>query len=66
MHSFAEFMRRPGLTFGGVRSYRYSPYYDRYVDELIAAKRWNEAAPGALFRMFTVPRFGAFITSPIL
>ncbi len=67
VHSFDEFMRRPGLTFGGVRSYRYSPFYDRYVDELIAARRLNEAAdPGALFRMFTVPRFDAFITSPIL
>ncbi|KQW42778.1 MULTISPECIES: ABC transporter substrate-binding protein [unclassified Roseateles] len=67
VHSFEQFIRRPDLTFGGVRSYRYSPYYDRHVDELIAARRLKEATdPGALFRMFTVPRFDAFITSPIL
>jgi len=67
VRSFDQFMKHPKLTFGGVRSYRYSPYYDRYVDELLAARRFNEAAdPGALFRMFTVPRFDAFITSPIL
>lgn len=67
VHSFEAFIRQPGLTFGGVRSYRYSPYYDRYVDTLIASRRWHEAVdPGALYRMFTVPRFDAFITNPIL
>ena len=67
MHSFAQFVADPNLTLGGVRSYRYSPYYDPYVDQLIAKRRHVESAdPGALYRMFAVPRFDAFITNPIL
>lgn len=67
MHSMEAFMADPGLSFGGVRSFRYSPYYDGFLDQLIAAKRHSEAAdPGALFRMFEVRRFDAFITSPLL
>lgn len=67
MHSFAEFLADPKLSIGGVRSYRYSPYYDPFVDKLIAQKRHVEGPdPGAVYRMFGVPRFDAFITSPIL
>ncbi len=67
MHSFDQFMADSKLTLGGVRSYRYSPHYDPYVDQLIARRRHIESAdPGALYRMFAVPRFDAFITNPIL
>jgi polar amino acid transport system substrate-binding protein len=65
--NFDQFMADPKLTLGGVRSYRYSPHYDRYVDQLLAQNRHVESAdPGALYRMFSVPRFDAFITNPIL
>lgn len=65
--SFDQFMADPKLTLGGVRSYRYSPYYDKYVDQLIAANRHNNIAdPGGLYRMFDEQRFDAFITNPIL
>lgn len=67
MRSFDQFLADPKLTLGGVRSYRYSPYYDHYVDQLIAAKRHNNIAdPGGLYRMFDMQRFDAFITNPIL
>ncbi|OYT92917.1 MAG: hypothetical protein CFE43_06485 [Burkholderiales bacterium PBB3] len=67
MHNFAQFVADPKLTLGGVRSFRYSPYYDPYVDQLIAKRRHVESAdPGALYRMFAIPRFDAFITNPIL
>ena len=67
VHSFEQFLADKRLTLGGVRSYRYSPHYDTYVDQLIAEHRHIESAdPGALYRMFAIPRFDAFITNPIL
>ena len=67
MHSLKAFLADPQLSLGGVRSYRYSPNYDAFVDQLIQARRHHEAAdPGALFRMFEVQRFDAFITNPLL
>ncbi len=67
VHSFDQFLAIPKLTLGGVRSYRYSPHYDVYVDQLIAQRRHIESAdPGALYRMFAIPRFDAFITNPLL
>ncbi len=67
MHSFSKFLADPKLNLGGVRSYRYSPYYDPYVDQLIANRRHVESAdPGVLYRMFAIQRFDAFITNPIL
>ena len=67
MHSFDAFVAHPKLTLGGVRAYRYSPYYDKFVDQLIAAKRHQESPdPGGLYRMFAFKRFDAFITNPIL
>lgn len=67
MQSLKAFLADPQLSLGGVRSYRYSPNYDAFVDQLIQARRHHEAAdPGALFRMFEVQRFDAFITNPLL
>lgn len=67
LHSLKQFLADPKLSLGGVRSYRYSPAYDPFVDQLIAQRRLVESAdPGALYRMFAVPRFDAFITNPIL
>ena len=67
VRTFEQFLTNPKLTLGGVRSYRYSPYYDGFVDQLIAANRHTDIAdPEGLFRMFGVQRFDAFITNPIL
>ena len=67
MRSFKAFLADPQLTLGGVRSFRYSPAYDAFVDQLILTRRHSEAAdPGALFRMFEVQRFDAFITNSLL
>ena len=67
VHSAEQFLAHPALTLGGVRSFRYSPYYDSFVDQLIAAKRHTDVAdPDGLYRMFDVQRFDAFITNPIL
>ena len=62
-----QFLADSSLKFGGVRSYRYSPYYDAMVDSLIASGRVNEVPdPDAVFRTFERGRFDAFITNPIL
>ncbi len=67
VRSFDQFLANPALKLGGVRSYRYSPFYDRYVDQLIAAGRHSDITdPDGLYRMFEKSRFDAFITNPIL
>lgn len=65
--NFEQFVADPTLSLGGVRSYRYSSYYDSYVDRLIENGRHNDIAdPEGLYRMFEKNRFDAFITNPIL
>lgn len=67
VHSFEQFLANPSLTLGGVRSYRYSPHYDGYVDKLIATGRHTDIAdPDGLYRMFDKQRFDVFITNPLL
>ncbi|MBC7919364.1 MAG: ABC transporter substrate-binding protein [Rhodoferax sp.] len=67
VHSTEQFLAVPALTLGGVRSYRYSPHYDTFVDQLIASKRHTDISdPGGLYKMFDAQRFDAFITNPIL
>jgi polar amino acid transport system substrate-binding protein len=67
LHSFDQFMANKQLTLGSVRSYRYSPFYDRYVDQLIATGRYTEMGePELLYRMFAANRFDALIETPAL
>lgn len=67
VRTFDQFLANPALKLGGVRSYRYSPYYDQYVDRLIEAGRHTDITdPDGLYRMFDRNRFDAFITNPIL
>lgn len=67
VRNFEQFMAFPALHLGGVRSYRYSPYYDGFVDKLIGAGRYSETYdPDGLYRMFDKQRFDVFITNPLL
>jgi polar amino acid transport system substrate-binding protein len=67
MHNFEQFLADPTLKLAGVRSYRYSPYFDVYVDQLIALGRHTDVVdPEGLYRMFEKFRFDAFITNPLL
>ena len=65
--SLEDFIGKTELTIGGVRSYSYSPYYDKQVDKLIALGRFNNAIePKMLYRMFDGARFDIFIASQML
>ena len=67
IRSADQFFADPSLKFGGVRSYRYSAYYDEFVDRLMASGRLVEVPdPDSVFRTFDRGRFDAFITNPIL
>jgi polar amino acid transport system substrate-binding protein len=65
--SFEDFIDRTNLTIGGVRSYSYSPYYDRQVEKLTSIGRFTGAVdPTMLYRMFELGRFDIFIASQML
>jgi polar amino acid transport system substrate-binding protein len=67
VHSVEQFMANPALKLGSVRAFRYSPYYDQFIDKLIAAGRYSEyAEPTSVNRMFGKQGFDIFITNPIL
>jgi polar amino acid transport system substrate-binding protein len=66
VHSFDQFMKIPDLKLGGVRSFRYSPYYDKYVDQLIMEKRIFETAqPETIYMMFSSNRIDALISNQL-
>lgn len=65
--SMEDFIADPKLTVGGVRSYSYSPNYDRQVQTLIDAKRFYSVNdPIMLYRMFDAGRYDVFIASQFL
>ncbi len=65
--SMEAFLANPKLKFGGVRSYSYSPYYDKAVQQLIEEKRFYEVNnPKSAYEMFRKNRFDAFISSQFL
>lgn len=67
VNSMEAFINSTDLTFGGVRSYSYSPYYDKQVETLIKLGRFNNAIePKMLYRMFDGGRFDIFIASQML
>lgn len=62
-----DFIADPKLTVGGVRSYSYSPNYDRQIQTLIDAKRFYSVNdPIMLYRMFDTGRYDIFIASQFL
>lgn len=67
MHGMAEFIATPGLRLGGVRSFRYSPFYDQAVDELVRQGRFaQEADSNAVHRLFERQLIDGFIASNFL
>lgn len=67
LHSMAEFLATPGLRMGGVRSFRYSPFYDQAVDALMRQGRFaQEADTNSLHRLFERQSIDAFIASTFL
>ncbi|WP_269530959.1 ABC transporter substrate-binding protein [Chitinimonas sp. BJYL2] len=62
-----QFIATPALTIGGVRSFSYGSYYDRYVKLLDAQNRFYNAADSRMvYQMFDRGRFDIFITSQFL
>ena len=67
IQSMEDFIADPKLTLGGVRSYSYSPNYDRHVKTLLESKRFFSVNdPAMLYRMFDGGRFDIFIASQFL
>lgn len=67
VRSFDELIRDTGLHLGGVRSYSFSPFYDRQVERLRQLGRVYEVADArTLYRMFYLGRFDAVIASQFL
>lgn len=67
VRTLADFIARPELKMGGVRSFSYSPYYDEHVERLRQAGRiYLVGDTGALYRMFSQGRYDAFIASQFL
>lgn len=67
VRGFDDLIRDTELHLGGVRSYSYSPYYDRQVDRLRQLGRVYEVGDArTLYRMFYLGRFDAVIASQFL
>jgi polar amino acid transport system substrate-binding protein len=65
--SMEDFIADPKLILGGVRSYSYSPNYDRQIQTLMDAKRFYSVNdPIMLYRMFDMGRYDIFIASQFL
>lgn len=64
--SIDQFLAEPKLTVGGVRSFKYSPFYDVFIEKLEAMKRLQQVDDlETVYRMFARGRFDATIASPL-
>lgn len=64
VRSLEDFIARPELRIGIVRSYSFSPFYDRGIERLRQLNRVDEVSDNvALYRMFGRNRFDALISS---
>lgn len=67
IRSFDDFVQRTELRLGGVRSYSFSPYYDRQVERLRQLGRVYEVSDTrTLYRMFDMGQYDAVIASQFL
>lgn len=67
VHGMESFIAQPGLRLGSVRSFSYSPFYDRQVERLQRDKRVVAVSDTrSLFRQMALGQFDALIASPFL
>ncbi len=64
--SIEQFLAEPKLSVGGVRSFKYSPFYDAFIEKLEALNRLQQVDDlETVYRMFARGRFAATIASPL-
>lgn len=61
-----QFLAEPKLSLGGVRSFKYGPFYDNFIDTLDQMHRMQKLNDtDTVYRMFARGRFDATIASPL-